>query len=141
MATKSGATFDFRNAHLVIGSGFRVDAYDVAGLTVAWAGDRNTVALGADNINVIVSTGNTAAVITVSLMASARFLDYVTGWLEVGGTRPLSFEDGSSRIFLADPSAIPRQQPNMTFAAAHNAFPIDIHCPNLEGVVGGLNDG
>jgi hypothetical protein len=74
-------------------------------------------------------------------MQSSRFLDYVTAWLEDGVTRPLSFEDRNGRTILADARAIPRQQPNLTFNNAHNPRAIDIHCPNLRGSVGGLNDG
>jgi hypothetical protein len=141
MATQSGASYDLRKVDLVIGAGFRVDALDAAGIAVAWQGDQFTVAPGADNINVIVGGGSTQAIITVSNMQSARFLDYVTAWLEVGDARPLSLEDRSGRTILAEARAIPRQQPNMTFTNTHSPRAIDIHCPNLSGTVGGLNDG
>ena len=138
MATTSGLVLDFRKVHLIIGAGFRVDAYADAGLTGAWQGDQNIVVPGADNINVIVTTGNNYAIITTSLMSSSLFINYVSGWLSAGGFRPLSLEDANGTTFLSDPRAIPRQNPDMVFAAAENPRVIDIHCPNLNGVVGAI---
>ena len=81
------------------------------------------------------------AIITTNLLMSSRFLDYVTAWLIVGIPRRLTFQDRNGRTLLSSEKAIPRQQPNLTFNNTANPAPIDIHCPNLEGVVGGLLDG
>ena len=140
MSTNSGAIFDFSKVDLVIGSGFRVDAYADAGLALNWQGDRFTVAVGADDINVIIAVNSTYAIFTSNNMQSAKFMSYVSAWLDAGVPRPLSFEDRSGLTILSDARAIPRQNPNMTFNNAHNARAIDIHCPNLRGTVGGLLD-
>jgi hypothetical protein len=142
MSPQSGASYDFTKVDLVIGEGgFRVDAYADAGISIAWQGDQFTVAVGADDINVIVATKSTYAILTSNQMQSSRFLDYVTAWLQDGVSRTLSFQDRSGRTILSDARAVPRQQPNMTFNNSHNARAIDIHCPNLRGTVGGLLDG
>ena len=141
MSTQSGATYDFSKTDLVIGAGFRVDAYADAGISIAWQGDAFTVAQGADNINVIVGTKSTYAILTSNNMQSAAFLDYVGAWVVSGDPRPLSFEDRNGRTILADAKAIPRQRPDMTFNNSHNPRATDIHCPNLSGSVGGLRDG
>ena len=138
MATESGLVFDFSKVDLVIGAGFRCDAFADAGFAVNWTGDVYTVATGADDKNIIVRVGNTAAVLTANMMQSAVFITYVSAWLTIGNVRRLSFEDRNGLTFMSAPKAIPRQNPNLIFNNAHNPRAIDIHCPNLRGVSGGL---
>jgi len=40
---------------------------------------------------------------------------------------------------MASARAIPRQKPDMGFSNSHSPRAIDILCPNLTGVAGGLN--
>jgi hypothetical protein len=141
MATQSGATFDLKKFDLVIGGGFRVDALDAGGVVVAWIGVANTVTEGADNINVRVRTGSTNATVTVNNMQSARFIDYVSAWVDSGDARVLSIQDRTGRTVLAEARAAPEQKPGMTFTNSHQPRTTVILCPNLEGTVGGLLDG
>jgi len=141
MPTTSGATFDFTKFHLVIGAGFRVDAIDAAGVDVAWVGVANVMTEGADNISVRVRTGSTSATITVNNMQSARFIDYVSAWVDEGDSRPLTLVDGTGRTVLAEARAAPEQKPGMAFTNAHSPRVTRLLCPNLTGTVGGLLDG
>lgn len=137
--TTASTTFDFKQLDIILGAGFRVDAYDTAGVTLAWQGDAFTVAVAADDINVIIATGSTYAIITINMMQSAAVIDYVSAWVDSADPRPLSLQDRTGRTVMAAAKAIPRQKPNMGFSNTHSPRAIDIHCPNLTGVAGGLN--
>lgn len=138
MATKSGATFDLTKVDIILGNGHRVDALDTAGAALVWQGDAATVAQGADNINVIVLTKSTYGILTLTLMMNSLTIDYLDGWLQSTQTRRLVISDRNGRTNLVDTGAFPRQRPGLTFTNSHSPRAIDIHCPNLAGIVGAI---
>lgn len=140
MASTSGLTLDLRKFDLILGAGFRVDAYDTGGAVLAWQGDFSTVAQGADDNNVLVIVGSTYAIITISNMMSANVIAYVSAWVNSRTPRPLAIKDRNGLTDLAAARAMPRQQAGMTWTNTHTPTTIDIHCPNLTGTLGGLLD-
>jgi len=140
MATQPGKIFNFQRTHLVIFPGFRVDAYDVGGVSIAWQGDDTTVSIGPDNIPVFISTGNAYAIPTVNLSNASDAIDFIHTWIEGGDTKVLSWKDSNARTFLTTQTARPRQRANMTYNGSSNPAVYDIHCPNFRGPVGGLDN-
>jgi len=140
MASTSGLTVDLKKFDLILGAGFRVDAYDAGGCVLAWQGDISTVAQGADDNNVLVMVNSTYAIITINNMMSANVIAYINAWVDSRIPRPLALKDRNGLTDLAEARSFPRQKPGMTWTNSHTPTSIDIHCPNLSGPVGGLVD-
>jgi len=140
MATQSGKVQFFQNIHLILGAGHRVDAFDTAGISVAWQGDAFSVIVGPDGIATYVGTGTAQAITTVTLLPASDSIDYIYTWVVSGLAKICSLRDANGRTFLTDATARPRQRADMTFNATANPFTFDIHCPNFRGPQGGLNN-
>lgn len=140
MATISGATQNFQNVDVILGSGHRVDAYDTAGVDLAWTEDRNTMSGGPDNKAVHVDNGSTMATITVTLKSNSRSIPYINAWIDAGDSRVVVLQDRNGTTRLAEARARTAQKAPMTFNGAANPVPFVINCPNLTGVQGNLLD-
>jgi hypothetical protein len=139
MATQTGKVQNFQNVALILGLGHRVDAFDTAGIGLAWQGDKITVIVGPGGVAMAVDSGVSHAIITVTLMPASDSIDYIWSWVSEGDPRLCSLKDSNGRTFLTDPKAYPRQRADMTFNATANPVAFDIHCPQLSGPQGGLN--
>lgn len=139
MATQTGKVQNFQKVALILGLGHRVDAFDAAGIGLAWQGDKVTVTVGPGGIATYVDTGVSYGIITVTLSPASDSIDYIWAWVTAADPRLCSLKDSNGRTFLTDPKAMPRQRGDMTFNATANPVEFNIHCPQLSGPQGGLN--
>lgn len=139
MATIPGSVQNFSNVDVILGSGHRVDAYMDAGLSVAWATDRNTMSSGADNKGIHIDTGSAMATVTLNLKANSRSIPYIDAWIEAGDNRPLVLQDrNTATTRLVEARARPAQKAPMTYSNTDNPVTYVINCPNLTGPQGNL---
>lgn len=140
MPTEPGKVQNFQNVSLVIDPGaHRVDAFDDAGINLAWQGDAIVVKVGPDLIPVYVATGLAHAIVTVTLLPASNSIDFIAVWVASGLPKAVSLIDANGRTFLTDAKSMPRQRGNMQFNATLNPVAFDIICPNMQGLQGGLN--
>ncbi len=139
MATQSGNVQNFKNVTLSI-RGYPVDAYDDAGIAVAWQGPEFTVKVGPGGVAMYVATGNRYAIVTVTLLPASNSIAHIHAWLESGVPRPMSLLDANSTTFLVEARAMPEQRPALTYNATANPMAINIHCPSFGGPIGGLKN-
>ena len=138
MATQPGKVQNFSKVHLILG-GFRVDAFDVAGITVAWQGVSASVQIGPDGIPVFNHTDTANALLTATVTVASGAIDYFDAWLRRGTSKIVSLMDLNGRTFLTDANGMPEKRPDLTINGELNPYALSILVPNFRGPIGGLN--
>jgi len=140
MTTQAGKVSIFKNVHLVVFPGFRFDAFDDGGISIAWQGPTNLVKVGPDGIPVFVGTDNANALLTINLLQSSNGIDFMDAWISLGVPKILTLRDASGTTFLTEPTAMPEQRADMTYNASDNPLVYNIICPRFRGPIGSLNN-